>query len=99
MSKKPLPKGWSEATVAEFLELTSAEETIVEMRVRISRAAREKRAELGISQRELAKRMGTQQPHVSDIENGIATLETMIRAYLALGGTAKKVGGMIGAAA
>jgi ribosome-binding protein aMBF1 (putative translation factor) len=99
VSKKPLPKGWSEGTVTEFLELTSAEETIIEMRVRISCAVREKRAELGISQRELAKRMGTQQPHVSDIENGVATLETMIRAYLALGGTAKKVGGMIGAAA
>lgn len=99
MSKKPLPKGWSEGTVAEFLQLTPEEEAIVEMRVRISRAVREKRDKLGISQRELAKRMGTKQPHVSEIENGVATLETMIRAYLALGGNAKQVGGMIGAAA
>jgi ribosome-binding protein aMBF1 (putative translation factor) len=99
MSKKKLPQGWSEGTVAEFLQLSPEEEAIVEMRFRISRGVREKRAELGISQRELANRMGTKQPHVSDIENGVATLETMIRAYLALGGSAKKVGGMIGAAA
>jgi DNA-binding XRE family transcriptional regulator len=99
MNKKAVPKGWSEGTVAEFLQLSPQEEAIVEMRVRLSRAVRERRAELGISQRELAKRMGTQQPHISEIENGAATLETMIRAFLTLGGTPKRVGGMIGAAA
>lgn len=69
------------------------------MRSRLASAIRERRVELHVSQRELAKRMGTKQPHVSEIENGVASLETMIRAYLVLGGTAKCVGGLIGAAA
>lgn len=96
---KRVPAGWTEGSVKEFLGFTDADEAIVEMRLRLGNAIRDLRRRRGVSQSELARRIGTKQPHVSDIEKGAAGLETMIRAYLALGGKPIALGKLVAEAA
>ena len=85
--RKPLPPGWREGTVAEFLGLTPAEEAVIEIGLKLADLVKARRAELGLTQKELAERMGTTQPHVCDLEHGASRLDTVIRAFLALGGS------------
>ena len=97
MAKKRLPKGWREGSVQDLLELTDDEAAIVEMRVRLARKVREKRAASGITQRELAERMGSTQPRVAHMEQAGASLELLIRALFALGSSRKEIGRLLAA--
>ncbi len=92
MAKRKLPEGWTEGSVQEFLSLTDEEAAIVEFRVRLTRAVREKRSERGITQTELAARMQSSQPRVARLEQGDASIEMMLRALLALGSSRKEIG-------
>jgi transcriptional regulator with XRE-family HTH domain len=67
---KEIGKGWVEGSAQELLGLTDAEAAYVETKVALTRAVRERRLALGLSQASMAKALGTSQSRFSFIEKG-----------------------------
>ena len=67
---KEIGKGWVEGNVQELLGLTDAEAAYVETKAVLTRAVRERRLALGLSQASMAKALGTSQSRFSFIERG-----------------------------
>ena len=80
--------GWRMGDAAEFLGLSAEEKQLVEVRLTLAIAIRRQRQESGLSQKQLAERIGTSQPRVAKIEVGAAdvSLDQLVRAYIAVGG-------------
>ena len=80
--------GWRMGDAAEFLGLSAEEKQLVEVRLTLALAIRRQRQESGLSQKQLAERIGTSQPRVAKIEVGAAdvSLDQLVRAYIAVGG-------------
>jgi hypothetical protein len=80
--------GFRVTTVREFLDLTEAENELVELRVAISQAVRAKRESAGVTQSQLADRVHSSQPRIAKIEAAApgVSLDLMFRSYFALGG-------------
>lgn len=97
MARRKLPKGCSEGTVQDLLDLRDGEAAIVEMRVRLAETVREKRGSQRLSQAELAKRIGSSQPRIARLEQGDASLEMLIRALFGLGSSRKEIGKLLAA--
>lgn len=89
-------KGWKVGDASDFLELTSEESMIVEMRLALSRRLKERRKEL-MTQGELATKISSSQPRVAMAENGdpSVSLELLIRAMLATGASPQEIGQII----
>ena len=86
--------GFRVGSAAEFLKLTPEESTLVNMRLALAGAVRGRRARLGFSQSELARRLGSSQSRVAKIEAGEANVsfDLLVRAMLATGAKSKEVG-------
>jgi len=91
--------GWSVGSAADFLKLTDEEAAIVELRLRLSDSVRRRRAELGLSQAVVAKRLGSSQSRVAKMEAGdpSVSLDLLLRALLALGATRRDIARAIAA--
>ena len=91
-------KGYRVGTVEEFLELTEAENALVEARLSLSRALRSRRASQKISQTTLAKRLRSSQSRVAKIEAGDPSVspDLMARAFLETGASREELGKAIG---
>jgi len=85
--KKLKQLGGRVTTVKEFLKLTDEDMAVIEARISIAAAIRKGRTEAGLTQAELAKRIGSSQARVAKMEGGDpqASLESMIRALGATG--------------
>ena len=79
--------GWAHGDYADFLGMSPEEKEIVEMRIAATKEINRRRREGSVSQTEMARRMGTKQPNVSRLLKNPAgaTLDTLVRALLALG--------------
>lgn len=79
--------GWAVGDASDFLELTPEEAEFVEMRLSLARAVRELRAERGLSQTELAQRVGSSQSRVAKMEaaDRSVSVDLMIRCLLRIG--------------
>jgi ribosome-binding protein aMBF1 (putative translation factor) len=97
VTRKKLPKGWTEGSVQDLLGLSDDEAAIVEMRVRLAGSVREKRRAHRITQKELAKRIQSTQPRVARLEQADASIEMLIRALFALGSDRKEIGKLLAA--
>jgi predicted XRE-type DNA-binding protein len=77
----------------DFLELTDEERSLVDLRLAVSTAVRNRRMRRKLTQHAVAKKLKTSQPNVSKIENGSrdVSLDQMFRAYFALGGRSKDI--------
>ncbi len=84
---KDIGKGWVEGSAQEFLGLSDAEAAYVEAKVALTRAVRERRLALGLSQASMAKALGTSQSRFSFIEKGdpSVSLDLTIRALFETG--------------
>ena len=91
--------GWTTGTASELLDLTPADEMIIELRLRLRDRLKELRDEQGLTQQELADRMGTSQARVSHMENGSDTVSTdaLIASLVELGADRKDIGRAIAA--
>lgn len=80
--------GWKVTTVADFLGLSPEESRVVEIRAALARAVREARTGLGLTQAEVATRIGSEQSRVAKLEaaQGVS-LDALLGAYFHLGGT------------
>ena len=74
-------------SVREFLGLSQAEAAVVEIRVELAAAVRERRLAAGLTQAELASALRSTQSRVAKIEaaDPQASLESMVRALVAAG--------------
>jgi predicted transcriptional regulator len=79
--------GGRETTVKAFLGLTDHDMAVIEARAALSTAIREARTQAGLTQAELAKRLGSSQARVAKMENcdPHASLESLFRALSATG--------------
>jgi len=82
-------KGWRFGTVQEFLGLSDEESRYIELKLALHFAVCETRKEAGLTQAELAERMGSSQSRVAKIEGGDpnVSIDLMLRALFALGMT------------
>lgn len=85
--------GWQLGAARDFLELSDAEAVLVEIHLALSETLRKRRIRAGISQTELAKRLGSSQSRIAKMESGdeSVSLELLIRALLALGASRRDV--------
>jgi predicted XRE-type DNA-binding protein len=81
--------GFTFGTVGQLFGLTQAEEELVEMKVALAEAIRERREERSLSQADLARLIGTGQARVSKLErtSESTSLDTLVRCMLVLGAT------------
>ena len=61
--------GWKVGTVAQLLDLSPAEEALIETKLRLGDAVRTLRMRNRLSQTALAKLIGSSQPRVAKLEN------------------------------
>ena len=82
-------KGWRVGTVKEFLDLTPEESRYIELKLALHIAVCQAREESGLTQAELAKRMGSSQSRVARMEGGDpqVSIDLLLRALIALGMT------------
>jgi len=92
--------GWHVGTTDEFLGLTSEEAALIELKLALSDELRARRVAKGVTQGELAKRLGSSQSRVAKMEAADAsvTMDLLVRAHLALGATPKDLARTIGKA-
>ncbi|MDV3002732.1 MAG: hypothetical protein N5P05_004387 (plasmid) [Chroococcopsis gigantea SAG 12.99] len=85
--------GWKVGTVEEFLELTPVESELIELKLVLGRKLKEIRKNQNISQKELAKRMGSSQSRVAKIESGdpSVSLDLLARALFSSGATRRQL--------
>jgi len=86
--------GFTVGSAAEFLELSAEESALVEMRLALSHALRERRTAAGLTQAALARLTGSSQSRVAKMEAGdpSVSLDLLIRALLAAGASRREVG-------
>lgn len=89
--------GFKVGTAAEFLGLTPEEHALVEVRLTLSDAIRQRRKTQHISQTTLARRLQSSQSRVAKIEAGdlSVSLDLLVRALLATGATREELGQVI----
>ena len=85
--------GWTAYEDArDWLGFTDEEKSMSDLRIAAARAIEARAKASHVSQRELARRMGTKQPAISRMLSGSgATFETMFRAMLALGASRREI--------
>lgn len=91
----PGKPGWVEGSVDELLELEPWESELIELRLALADAVREKRSRQGLSQKELADRVGSTQPRVARLEQAEASLDFILRAVFALGASRDELGRIV----
>lgn len=80
-------KGWRVGTVAEFLGLTPEESAYIEIKLSLARELKKVRLEKGMSQTDLASKMGSSQSRVAKMEGADpqVSLDLIVRSLLASG--------------
>lgn len=91
-------KGWKVKTVAESLELTPAEEVIIEIRLALSNALKKCRQSAALTQTQAAEKLKTSQSRLAKMEAGDKTvsLDLLISSLVNLGIDRKKLAEIIG---
>lgn len=87
--KKLEAAGWKVGTADEFLQLTPEEKELVELRLSLSKRAKELRKRKGWTQQELANYLGSSQARIAKLEAGdpSVSMDFMFKAIFALGET------------
>jgi predicted XRE-type DNA-binding protein len=89
--------GWRVGSVEEFLGLSEEEAAFVEMKLALSQTLRERRTAQGLTQRELAKRLGSSQSRVAKMGacDPTVSVDLLVRALLATGASRKEIAAAI----
>lgn len=92
-------KGWKVTTVAEFLSLTEEEERIVELRLALSDAIKERRVESNLTQKNFAKLLQSSQSRVAKMESGdpSVSIDLLIRSLFKAGVDRRKLSKIVAA--
>ncbi len=81
--------GWKVGNVADFLNLSPAEARFVELKLALAHGLRVRREEEGLTQHQVARRMGSSQSRVAKMEaaDSSVSIDLLVRALLTLGAT------------
>jgi DNA-binding XRE family transcriptional regulator len=95
--KKLEAAGWRVGSAADFLELSAAEEAYVALRLTLSDALRKRREALGLTQSELARRVGSSQSRIAKAEASDpgVSIDLLVRVFLATGASRAELGRVI----
>lgn len=90
--------GWRVGSAEEFLELTPEEASFVELKLALSSELRERRTREGLSQTQLARRLGSSQSRVAKMEasDPSVSVDLLIRGLLAAGASRRDIGRALG---
>jgi len=85
--------GWRVGSASTFLNLTNAEEQLVEMKLSLGIRLRKARQRHNLTQAALADRMGSSQSRVAKMEAGDPTvsLDLLVQGLLAAGATRREI--------
>ncbi len=85
--------GWKIGETAEFLELTPEEAAYVDLKLSLTEALRARRTAKHLTQKDLAKRLGSSQSRVAKMEAGdpSVSVDLLLRSLLALGATPRDI--------
>lgn len=91
-------KGWKVGTAEEFLGLTPEEAKLVELRLLLADAVRQRRKQQHLTQTELAKLLGSSQSRIAKVEAAVdsVSLDLLIRAFLSMGASTQELAKVIG---
>lgn len=92
-AKRLRAAGWKLGSVRDFLRLGDQEAALVDVKLCLMDALRLARHKRGISQIELAKRMGSSQSRIAKIEAGdpSVSLDLILRALVASGASRREI--------
>lgn len=95
--KRLQARGWRVGTTKEFLGLTAGEEALIDLRLRLAEALRERRLRSRITQVSLARMLRSSQSRIAKMEAGDPTvsLDLLIRSLLAMGASRKDLARVI----
>ena len=81
--------GFRFGDAAEFLGLSAEEEKVVELRLLVAERVRAHRIVAGLTQQQLAEKIGSSQPRIAKVESGAAgvSLDLRFRSLFAVGGS------------
>lgn len=81
--------GWLTGSASDFLGLSAEETALVETRLAVSTALRDRRRDAGLTQGALAKKLKSSQSRVAKMEaaDPSVSLDLLLRAYFATGAT------------
>ena len=87
--KKLEAAGWHVGSAADFLALSAEEAALVETRLAVSSALRQRRQRQGVTQATLARKLRSSQSRVAKMEAGdpSISLDLLLRAFFATGAT------------
>lgn len=93
-------RGWRMGTAADFLGLTPEEAALVELRLKIADAVRDRRTLERLSQVQLAKLLGSSQSRVAKLEaaDESVSLDLLVRSFFATGATLHDLARVLGGA-
>jgi DNA-binding XRE family transcriptional regulator len=85
--------GWKVGTAADFLQLSTEEVEIIEIRMSLSESLKQLRKDKQLSQQELAKDINSSQSRVAKMEAGdpSVSIDLLIRSLLSLGAARKDI--------
>lgn len=85
--------GWKVGSTADFLGLTREEVALVETRMALARTLRDRRKNSDLTQKELARKLGSSQSRISQLEasGDDVSLDLILRALYAVGATRRDV--------
>lgn len=89
--------GWQIGSADEFLELSPEENSYVEMKLALSDGLRRRRTSEGITQADLARKIGSSQSRIAKAEasDPSVSVDLLMRALLATGATLADLGRLI----
>jgi ribosome-binding protein aMBF1 (putative translation factor) len=89
--------GWRFGSPTEFLRMTDEEAAIVEVRLGLATAVRERRDRRGMTQEQLGRVLGSSQSRVAKMEaaDRSVSIDLMVRSLLRMGATRKELASYI----
>lgn len=83
--------GWKVGTAQEFLRLSAEETALIDLKLALGRALKERRTRQRLSQAAVAGRIRSSQSRVAKMESGDSTvsIDLLVRTLLALGASRK----------
>jgi DNA-binding XRE family transcriptional regulator len=90
--------GWKIGSPKELLQLSDEEESLIEMKLALAGGLRKLRTASGLTQNQLAKRLGSSQSRVAKLESAdpAVSIDLLVRSLLALGATRQQVAKIVG---
>ena len=85
--------GWRVGSASDFLGLSAREEILVEIKLALADAVRERRSKLGLTQHALARRLKSSQSRIAKMEaaDRSVSVDLLITALIGMGATRREL--------